>query len=149
MAVVYASLPDTDPCPLPPSGVARVAEVRGQAGGKGLHQGGKRIREPEGPTLYWQELSEPLKAPSRWDIRTAFGSFWELQEHSFIKKNIYRTQVDNTLTGLTGRSWYITQDQKKYFNANLVPHLETKILLLCGNEQTFPNKNWRLTKFMF
>ena len=35
------------------SGVARVAELGGQAGGKGLHQGGKRIREkPKGPTAY-------------------------------------------------------------------------------------------------
>ena len=34
------------------SGVARVAEVGRQAGGKGLHQGGKRIPEPEQPMLY-------------------------------------------------------------------------------------------------
>ena len=35
------------------SGVARVAELGGQAGGKGLHQGGKRTRaRPEVPTAY-------------------------------------------------------------------------------------------------
>ena len=38
---------------LTPSGVARVAELGGQAGGKGLPQGGKRIRvKPKGPTAY-------------------------------------------------------------------------------------------------
>ena len=29
------------------SGVARVAELGGQAGGKGLHQGGKHTQDPE------------------------------------------------------------------------------------------------------
>ena len=48
----------------PLSGVARVAELRGQVGGKGLYKGGKHIREPEGPTLYREEVSELLKAPS-------------------------------------------------------------------------------------
>ena len=39
------------------SGVARVTELGGQAGGKGLHQGGKRIHaRPVGPTAYWQGL---------------------------------------------------------------------------------------------
>ena len=33
----------SDPC----SGVARVAELGGQAGGKGLHHGGKRLREAQ------------------------------------------------------------------------------------------------------
>ena len=46
------------------SGVARVAEVEGQAGGMGLHQGGKRIRELDGSTLYRQEVLGLLKAPS-------------------------------------------------------------------------------------
>ena len=38
----------SDPC----SGVARVAELGGQAGGKGSHQGGKHTREPKVPTAY-------------------------------------------------------------------------------------------------
>ena len=37
------------------SGVARAAQLGGQAGGKGLHQGGKRIyARPEGPMAYQQ-----------------------------------------------------------------------------------------------
>ena len=59
------------------SGVARVVEVGGQAGGKGLRQGSKRIREPEEPTLYRQEVSGLLKAPSSWDISDSLiGGFW-------------------------------------------------------------------------
>ena len=57
------------------SGVARVAEVGGQAGGKGLHQGGKRIREPEGPTLYRQEVSGRSRPPAAETFQTALGGF--------------------------------------------------------------------------
>ena len=46
------------------SGIARVAELRGQAGGKGLCQEGEHIHEPEGPALCRQEVSWLLKAPS-------------------------------------------------------------------------------------
>ena len=44
------------------SGVARVVELGGQAGGKGSHQGGKRIREtPEGLMQY--QKADRAKAP--------------------------------------------------------------------------------------
>ena len=42
---------------VPLSDVARVAKLGGQAGGKGLHQGGKRIHaRPEAPAAYWPGL---------------------------------------------------------------------------------------------
>ena len=41
------------------SGVARVAELGGQAGGKGFDQGGKHNRETEGPTAYRYRLKAP------------------------------------------------------------------------------------------
>ena len=48
------------------SGVARVAQLGGQAGGKGLLQGGKCKRipaKPEGQTAYRLGICGPLKAP--------------------------------------------------------------------------------------
>ena len=123
------------------SGVARVAEVGGQAGGKVCIRGASVYASPKGRRYIdksSRSRSKPLADETFGQPLVAFESFKSIH----LSKKIYNcTQVDNTLTGLTERSWYITQDQKKYFNANLVPHLETKILLLCGNEQTFPNKN--------
>ena len=60
----------------------------GQAGGKGLHQGGKRIREPEMPTLYQQEVSGLLKAPQQLKL---FKQLWWLLRALivFIYKKIY------------------------------------------------------------
>ena len=55
------------------SGVARVAQLGGQAGGKGLHQGGKHILEPKGLMLYQEEVSEPLDSAET--FQTAAGGF--------------------------------------------------------------------------
>ena len=71
--------------PAPGSGVARVAKLGGQEGGKGLYQGGKHIREPEEPTLHRHEVSAPLKSPSSWHILDSlFGGFWVFQLIVFI-----------------------------------------------------------------
>ena len=55
------------------TGVARLTELGGQAGGKGLHQGGKHTRDsrdarPERPIAYRQGVWGPLKAPRSWQI---------------------------------------------------------------------------------
>ena len=69
------------------SGVARVAEVGGQAGGKGLHQGGKHIREPEEPTIYRREVQRPLQGPRTSDISDSLRSLLRaLIAFIYIKK---------------------------------------------------------------
>ena len=77
------------------SGVARVAELGGQAGGNGLHQGGKRIRmKIKGPTAY---RPGGLRAHSKPQMLTNFRLIYHpktmIVHHDYQKYNDRKQDV--------------------------------------------------------
>ena len=122
------------------NGVARVVEVGGKQGASVGIRGARVYASPKGQH-YIDKRSRAAQGPQQLRHFRQPQVASESSNSVHFEKEIYNcNQVSNTLTSLTVRSWYRTQDPKKDFNAIFVPHFDTKLLLLFSNNQVFPNE---------